>query len=59
MKRKTKLDKAVEVVAKIIEEHLETLPKIKAKAMLRDLHELAAKTRQRHKASKLSGPSDR
>jgi hypothetical protein len=42
--KKTKLDAAVRRTAKIIEEHLGTLPSTEAKAMLKDLRKLAVKS---------------
>jgi hypothetical protein len=44
MKKKTKLDRAVERAAEIISAHLETLPPKQAKAMRKELHELAVKS---------------
>ncbi len=40
--RKSKLDKATDVVAKIIQEQLDTLPPSVARAKRRELHDLAA-----------------
>ena len=42
--KKTKLDAAVRRTAKIIEEHLGTLPPTEAKGVLKDLHKLAVKS---------------
>jgi hypothetical protein len=41
--RKSKLDKATDIVAKIIQEQLDTLPPNVARAKRRELHALAAK----------------
>jgi hypothetical protein len=41
--QKGKLEKAVKRTAKLIEEHLGTLPPSQAKAMLADIHKLAMK----------------
>jgi hypothetical protein len=49
--KKTKLDAAVRRTAKIIEEHLGTLPPTEAKAMLKDLRKLAVKCPLQRSAS--------
>jgi hypothetical protein len=43
MARKSKLDKATEIVAKIIQEQLDTLPPAVAEAKRKKLHDLALK----------------
>jgi len=43
--KKTRLDAAARRTAEIIEEHLGALPPAEAKAMLKDIHKLAVKSR--------------
>jgi hypothetical protein len=42
-KKRTKLDKATDIVAKIIKEQLDTLPDDVAEAKRKELHDLAVK----------------
>jgi hypothetical protein len=44
MTKKSKLDRALERAAEIISAHLETLPAKQAKAMRKELHDLAVKS---------------
>jgi hypothetical protein len=44
MKKKIKLDRTIERATEIISAHLETLPAKQAKALRKELHELAVKS---------------